>query len=145
MSIYIFDLDGTLALIEHRRHLVSGPDKDWPAFFAACFNDQPNEPIITLSRMLYSTSQVWVWSGRSDTVRELTQQWLWQHGVRYDQLRMRKAGDHRPDEVVKAEWLDGLPQNQRSQIQAVFEDRNRMVALWRSRGLACLQVAPGDF
>ena len=34
--LYIFDLDGTLALIDHRRHLVEGETKDWPAFFRAC-------------------------------------------------------------------------------------------------------------
>lgn len=27
----------------------------------------------------------------------------------------------------------------------VFEDRKRMVEAWRSRGIMCVQVAPGDF
>jgi hypothetical protein len=33
----VFDLDGTLASIEHRRHHLDR--KDWKAFFAACVDD----------------------------------------------------------------------------------------------------------
>ena len=28
---------------------------------------------------------------------------------------------------------------------AVFEDRDRVVAMWRDAGVPCFQVAPGDF
>ncbi len=43
----VFDLDGTLALTEHRASFVSGPGrKDWRAFYGACDRDGPNHPII---------------------------------------------------------------------------------------------------
>jgi hypothetical protein len=37
----VFDLDGTLALNEHRQHFVDRPvgQKDWRGFFAACDRD----------------------------------------------------------------------------------------------------------
>lgn len=39
--------------------------------------------------------------------------------------------------------LDGtLP---RERIAMVFDDRDKVVAMWRRQGLTCLQVAPGDF
>lgn len=41
--LYIFDLDGTLALIEHRLHFIQGPKKDWRGFFGAVGDDSPNE------------------------------------------------------------------------------------------------------
>ena len=44
--LYIFDLDGTLALIEHRLHFIQGPEKDWRGFFAAVGDDKPNLPVI---------------------------------------------------------------------------------------------------
>jgi phosphoserine phosphatase len=41
--LYIFDLDGTLALIEHRRKYVERPrgEQDWKAFYVACVDDHP--------------------------------------------------------------------------------------------------------
>ena len=143
--IYIFDLDGTLALIEHRRPLVEGPDKDWRGFFAACVDDAPNTPVISVLNLLSDHAEIWVWSGRSDEVIAETVRWLSDNNCHFDGLKMRKAGDHQPDEKLKAGWLDGLEASDRERIVAVFEDRDRMVTLWRSRGLACFQVAPGNF
>lgn len=147
--LYIFDLDGTLALIEHRRHYVEGLDKDWRSFFAACINDAPYcEVIETLKRLRDSGAEVWVWSGRSDEVKFETEEWLWKHAgflTTEANFRMRPAGDHQPDEKLKASWLAGLSDYERGRIVAIFEDRNRMVKLWRDNGIACFQVAPGDF
>lgn len=79
--LYIFDLDGTLALIDHRRHFVEGPDKDWRSFFAACVDDAPNMPVIrTLQALRRSGAEVWIWSGRSDEVKAQTVKWLQHHG-----------------------------------------------------------------
>ncbi len=61
----IFDLDGTLALIQHRRHFVEGDLKDWKAFYAACDTDEPNEPVIaTMERLRHEGADVWIFSGR---------------------------------------------------------------------------------
>jgi len=52
--IYIFDLDGTIALIDHRRHLLEtdeDPDK-WDKFFDACVDDVPNIPVIFVMQEL---------------------------------------------------------------------------------------------
>jgi hypothetical protein len=52
--------------------------------------------------------------------------------------------DFRPDDVVKEEIYDTLIEPYYD-ILAVFDDRNRVVDMWRRRGLTCFQVAPGDF
>ena len=45
--LYIFDLDGTIALIDHRRPLLESKSSDrWQKFFAACVDDEPNKPVI---------------------------------------------------------------------------------------------------
>lgn len=143
--LYIFDLDGTLALIDHRRPLVSGENKDWPAFFAACKDDEPNMPVIgTLKLLRDAGAEIWIWSGRSDEVSAETDEWLCGVGC-YSRLRMRKQGDHQPDETLKAAWLAEMSAENRARLVAVFEDRDRMVKLWRANGIACFQVAPGDF
>lgn len=139
----IFDLDGTLANIEHRVHYVrGGGKKDWKSFFKACSDDLPESPIIHVSRALFDAGwHVEVWSGRSEEVRPQTEEWLHLYGVRYNHLMMRGEGDFRDDVVVKSEWLD-----RRSVLpDLVFDDRRKVVDMWRSKGVKCCQVEPGDF
>lgn len=152
--LYIFDLDGTLALIEHRLHHINGPKKDWRAFFAACVDDAPNEPVIHTFKALRKGAEVWIWSGRSDEVREQTLAWLCRHGLIHafwnplrapEAFRMRKAGDYRDDVIVKREWADEIEPPERARLTATFDDRARVVQMWRDLGIACFQVAPGDF
>lgn len=142
----VFDLDGTLADITHRLHHIQGERKDWPAFFAACINDAPVLPLVSIYQDLWGDgciNRIEIWSGRSDEVRQQTVGWLGQHKIPYDALRMRKAGDHQPDDKLKAGWFDSLPNGWRPAL--AFDDRQRIVDMWRSRGVICCQVAPGDF
>jgi hypothetical protein len=148
--LYIFDLDGTLALIDHRRHFVEGPrKKDWDAFFAACVNDKPNVPVIRTLRMLVMTgAEIWIWSGRNDKVGPESRIWL-RHNV-HDiganfYLRMRKDGDRQDDVTLKQSWLLEMSPSDRDRLVAVFDDRQRVVDMWRAHGITCFQVAPGYF
>lgn len=142
--IVAFDLDGTLADLTHRLHFIQRNPKDWDGFFAACSADKPIWPIINAVAALYLDGHaVQIWSGRSSAVRIDTEKWLLNHGIRFHLLKMRRAGDHRPDNEVKGEWLDSLSLDERPTL--AFDDRNQVVEMWRSRGIICCQVAPGDF
>lgn len=136
----VFDLDGTLALIEHRRHHLDR--KDWRAFFAACEDDLPNLPVIdTLWSHLKAGHRVEIWSGRSDEVRTQTVAWLDRHGLFPSLLtHMRAAGDYTPDVDLKRSWLHALHPDDRP--DAVYDDRGRVVEMWRGEGVPCFQVAP---
>ena len=57
---------------------------------------------------------------------------------------MRAVGDSRPDPVIKLELFNEHVHD-RYDVRVVRDDRNSVVDLWRSMGLTCLQVAPGDF
>lgn len=140
----VFDLDGTLALIEHRRHLVAQKPKNWPRFFEQCVHDEPILPIIAILHALRAAGhRVEVWSGRSDIVKAQTLEWLTRHGIEFDALRMRPQKDSRADDLLKEEWLLSLATEERPTL--IFDDRDRVVALWRRHGIRCCQVAPGDF
>lgn len=147
--IYIFDLDGTLALNGHRQHLLDNKDdpERWDKFFEACDKDEPNWPVIqTLIILVGVGAEVQIWSGRSSQVSEKTAAWLTNHlGQVPVSLRMREAGDFTPDEVLKGGWLDSLPAIDRHRLVAVFDDRDKVVAMWREKGVACFQVAKGEF
>lgn len=152
VPLYIFDLDGTLANCEHRVHLLDekdDPDR-WRKFYADCCWDQPINPVIKVMDKLNMFADVQIWTGRSDEVREKTISWLVEHTgfMQHDiknALVMRQAGDHRPDHELKREWLDQLSVYDRKRISVVFEDRDRVVAMWREAGVPCFQVAPGSF
>lgn len=149
MQTIIFDLDGTLANIEHRRHWLDkeqhpdmNSDARWRAFYAACVDDTPNVPVITLLQILRHSFKIAIFSARSGEVRAQTETWLKEHGIWPDFFRMRDAGDHTLDRELKAQWL---AEYGKDKVFCVFDDRSSVVAMWRAQGLPCFQVAPGEF
>jgi hypothetical protein len=150
--LYIFDLDGTIALIEHRKHILAWESRDkWRHFYAACDKDWPNDPVInTMERLRHAGAEIWFFSGRSDEVRAKTTEWLCKHTSFLSweldtALTMRAEGDYTADDVLKKSWLDGMLVDDRRRLVAAFDDRDRVVAMWRAAGVPCFQVAPGEF
>jgi|SRR6185312_2644228 len=142
---YLFDIDGTLADCSHRlRHIRSEP-KDWRSFFAACGDDAPIPHMIELAITLFDADQQIVYvSGRSDECRKETLEWLARHQLPEAPLYMRKAGDHQDDDRLKAELLHHIVADGWEPIMA-FDDRSRVVKMWRAKGIPCAQVSEGDF
>lgn len=142
MTLVVFDLDGTLADVEHRRHHVTGGNRRWDLFYAASGEDPPVEAVHLAFRAHEAAGhRIEVWSGRSDEVRGITEDWLARHGLAPARLLMRPARDSTPDDVLKEAWLDAAD----PAPSLVYDDRDKVVAMWRRRGVPCFQVAPGDF
>jgi len=150
--LYIFDLDGTLANIEHRKHILDekhDPNR-WRRFYAACNRDLPIPAVIATMERLRHSADIWIFSGRSEEVRDKTVKWLIENTnfMTHDldtALVMRQEGDYRADNVVKQEWWDGMLDEDRRRLVAVFDDRNQVVSMWRSNAVPCFQVAEGNF
>jgi len=147
-KIVIFDLDGTLALIDNRRNIsmVDGK-RDWDIFFDPknIDMDLPNQTVIDMARMIDLTDkfQIFILSGRSDRTKDATLDWLDKHNVPFDDLIMRPKQHHfMPDNQLKQMWLDDIGVDR---VAMVFDDRNQVVDMWRSNGLTTFQVADGDF
>lgn len=142
-EVVIFDIDGTLADVSERIHHVRRRPKNWDAFFAGMAQDKAIRSMVRLCNLLYADGiRIILCSGRSEEHRETTVAWLAREGVRYHELRLRKDGDRRSDVVAKREMLAGID---KPSILFVVEDRSRVVQMWRSEGLVCLQCAPGEF
>jgi hypothetical protein len=142
-EIVIFDIDGTLADVSERIHHVKKKPKNWNAFFQGMAQDKAIHSMVRLCNVLYESGiKILLCSGRSEEHRPQTVQWLAQQGVKYHELILRPDGDKRTDTIVKREMLAGID---RSKVLFVVEDRSRVVEMWRSEGLVCLQCAPGEF
>ena len=141
----IFDIDGTLADVEHRRGYLEGDNPNWAAFNAAIGDDRVHQNVFRLARTLNAAGNaIILCSGRDGGFRRLTELWLTFNEVGYDGLYMRSAGDGRKDHVVKMELLDQIISDG-FKPWLVVDDRSSVVAAWRARGLTCLQCAEGNF
>ena len=144
---FIFDFDNTLANGDHRLHHIHKTPKDWTAYFAECGADEPIRHVIEILRSLSADFDIFICSGRSDEVRAETMKWLRHHvGMEFvmEDVLMRKAGDHRADDLLKLEMLATIRARGYEPLMA-FDDRTRVVNSWRAAGIPCAQVAPGDF
>lgn len=146
----ICDLDGTLAWMQHRS----------PYDTKTVDTDKIDPQLASLLNILMSAGiYVLFTSGREGTpeCREKTLNWLKENldesayshpkfsgnDFRFT-LIMRKQKDYRGDEIVKKELFENCIQPYYNVICA-FDDRNKVVNMWREIGLLCCQVAEGDF
>ena len=148
-KIVIFDLDGTLALIDDRRDLATKDNGkfDWDVFFNPdnINLDLPNQPVINIAKLLSFNFNIWVLSGRSGKTLNATVKWLDDNDVPFDKILMRptdKKSHFMKDSDLKQKWIDDIGVDN---VAMVFDDRNQVVDMWRQNGLTCFQVADGDF
>jgi len=137
----IIDLDGTLSDTRHRQHHLEGPKPDWPGFFAACREDALFPEVKALTNAMFAVADVFICTGRPSNYFEQTQDWLREHGIKYDAMIMRQAGDTRPDTVVKKNMLD-LIRGRGWNVLFSVDDRPNVVEMWRANGVPCLAVDP---
>lgn len=131
----ICDLDGTLAI-------HNGRD---PHDTARCGEDLINHAIWKILNLYMAEGdEIILVTGREDTYRPLTEEWLKDQGVTYNKLLMRKGGDHRRDNIIKKKIYEAEIKGKYN-VRFVLDDRQRVVDMWREQGLLVLQVADGDY
>lgn len=143
---WIFDVDGTLSDASHRKHWVANKPKNWPAWNAGMANDPVHLDIVEFAHIAKERDlAVVVCTGREEVYRDVTENWLANKAkVPYDKVYMRSKKDYRDDSIIKKELLEQIRADGFDPL-LVFDDRNRVVNMWRELGIRCLQVAPGDF
>lgn len=131
----IVDIDGTLAHMNDR-----SPYDD-----KRLHEDTVDDIVRDIVSRYEEDHGIVVMSGRDEgKCRTATEAWLERHGIYHDWLIMRPAGDVRNDAVVKnelfenyvAKWWD---------VKFALDDRDRVVDMWRAKGIKTLQCEPGDF
>ena len=145
----IFDLDGTLALIDERRELSTKPngkiDFDKLHDPSLIKHDKPNWPVIKMAQLFAEQGfNIVIFSGRSDKTILTTRSWLTRNRVPFHKLVMRDDKRHfMPDNELKKQFLDDHVNI--DDVFLVVDDRQQVVDMWRSLGLTVFQVADGDF
>ena len=148
-NIVIFDLDGTLANADARRNVStkSNGKLDWDKFFDPdnIKLDIPNDPVVKMAQLLAEDGfNIFIFSGRSDKTINATRSWLTRNRIPFHKLVMRDQDRiFMPDDQLKEQYLNDHVDI--DNIFAVFDDRQKVVDMWRKNGLTTFQVADGNF
>lgn len=150
-SAIVCDLDGTISLFNAKRNdgtvdvRHSKAHTRSPYDASKCDDDFLNEAVADVIEAMSRAGHYIIFcSGREDTYREQTERFLKKHLRAPYELYMRKAEDMRKDSVIKSEIYD-MHIAPNYNVHFVLDDRDQVVNLWRSKGLQCWQVAPGNF
>lgn len=132
----IVDMDGTLAIHQGRS----------PYDNSLIHTDKPDPTVASLveDQADYGVAII-IMSGRDEgDARDATRFWLMDNGIDYARLIMRPAGDKRNDAIVKNELFEKYVAPNYNVLFAL-DDRDRVVEMWRAKGIKCLQCEPGAF
>lgn len=153
--LVIFDLDGTLADCNHRLHWIRPQPPVDPVtgkkvkrrfdyFERDIPLDTPIVPVVDIYLQFIDDPAVTVvlLTGRNESARSDTTQWLTKHGLDgYQQLYMKPYGSSfMPDTEQKSTLADQIEKDWDAPISMVFEDRARVVEMWKQRGTFVFNV-----
>lgn len=135
----IVDIDGTLAHMNGKRS---------PYDYSKVQGDEVDIGVahIVDCVKLMGYAKVFIFSGRDDECRDVTEEWLERNDIEYDALYMRRHdhldeyGGQVKDTIVKAEMLEKYIVGKYN-VLAVIDDRPVVCRMWRDvYGLRVLQV-----
>lgn len=145
---YIFcDLDGCLALNDHRGHLVPtgearNDSEAWREYVMACRFDELNHTIDSLIRGLAGAGYfIQIGTGRMEYARGVTAEWLLRHHVPFGNVMHRADDDYRSNALVKEAMLDTCIAQFGALPSMAIEDDPDTIAMYRRRGVNVLSVA----
>lgn len=135
-NVIICDIDGTLAHMSGKRNpfewdKVDRDDLDEVVAERLKKHHQLNEKIIIVT-------------GRDESCRELTEEWLKFYEIPYNEMYMRPKNDFRKDNIIKKEIFENNLKDKYN-ILFVYDDRNQVVSMWREMGIKVFQVEEGHF
>lgn len=133
---FIFDIDGTLAIMGDRS----------PYDGAAVWKDTVNESVLAaLNNADNAGYVIIIVSGRDEEYREVTEKWLSDNKIYHDHLYMRptEQGSKREDSIIKYELFNKHIRGS-FHVQGVYDDRHRVLRMWRKLGLTTFHVNGPD-
>jgi FMN phosphatase YigB (HAD superfamily) len=143
MKTIIYDIDGTLANIQH---LIPLWETDKEQFFERLGEAKTIKETHVLFAVhhLFRNYKIAYYTARPERTRGITEKWIKDNLGGFCTLLMRADNDERPDEAVKIELLEkaGLTPDK---VLFVVEDRVRVVKALRAKGYFVMDVAGNDY
>ena len=131
----IVDVDGTLA------HNNPDSPRD-PYDVSRAHEDLVDETLVKMLNALSYHYFIYIVTGRGLRHRQVTEEWLYNHCVPYYHLWTRPDNDTSvPDAWVKYQIAKEIARTRN--IVGVFDDRERVVDMWRAAGIKTFDVGQG--
>jgi len=140
----VFDLDGVIADAGHRQSYLRGGRRDWDGFFRASEHDPVLDAGAALAASIDDAHTVVILTGRPDSIRTITIDWLTTRSIRHDLLIMRPPGDRRSAVDFKRDELRML-RALGATLSLCLDDSRDNVAMMRSLDVPTLYVHSGYY
>lgn len=145
-NVILCDIDHTIADSFWRDDMI-GAEGGWDAYHAAAKDDKPIPGTVAMVNSFYKNGfQVFALTMRPEKWRQLTQDWMLKHSVKFDQMIMRPDDDYRKSAICKpsiAVAAFGSEEELRRKVLMVVEDREDICEVFRGMGLTVLKVYAG--
>jgi phosphoglycolate phosphatase-like HAD superfamily hydrolase len=140
----VFDLDGVLSDAASRQHYITGPWRDWDAFFESCGDDLVIEEVAQLLGLLDPSLVIVLLTARPAWVQPQTLAWLHRYRLRWDLLVMRDRGDYGAAREFKRRSVREL-RAAGFDLALSFEDDRRNVAMFHDEGVPTVYIHSGYY
>jgi len=140
----IIDIDDTLSLAGKRFQLAKKPNGkiDWDIAhnISLVKDDKPNLPMIDLAKRYKKEGfKIVILTGRPESIRDVTEEWLKKYGIEYDALYMRLEKEN----YIKAPiFKKKIYQLHLDDVFCAYDDDEEVIQMWNSLGITAFKVYP---
>lgn len=133
----IVDIDGTLANSDHREHVLEHGNRD--KYFDLVDGDTLNDWCADLiDKYKESGHAVILLTGRPERVRGVTENWLKDYDVQYDQLIMRGDQDREQGHIYKEKIYDNHLSD-KFDVDMIIDNDPKIIEKFRRMGIPALE------
>jgi hypothetical protein len=139
----IIDIDNTLSNANERFELAKKPNgkTDWDIAHLPenLIKDKPNLPMIDLAKTYKENGfEVIVLTGRPESTRKVTKEWLQKYNIPYDKLYMRSWEDNfLKAPIFKKKIYETEIKND---VFCAYDDDQRIIDVWVELGITSFKV-----
>lgn len=143
--IVIIDIDNTLCLSDKRFEIAKKPNGkiDWDIAHdpELVIKDEPNFPMIDLAKRYKRDGfKIVILTGRPDTIREVTEEWLIKYGIEYDELYMRTKREYYTKAHIFKKRICEM--YIKDDILCAYDDDEDIIQMWNDMGISAFKVYP---
>ena len=139
----IIDIDNTLSIATDRFKMAEKENgkTDWDFVHASenMIKDKPNLPMIELAKSYKENGfEVIVLTGRPESTRKVTKEWLEKYNIPYDKLYMRSWEDNflKAPDFKRKIYETEIKEN----VFCAYDDEEEIIQMWNSLGITAFKV-----